>query len=82
MKKHDLKVINLVPPAKGEVLDHLEASIKTLFADKSPVVGYAIVTFHENKSYGTSHHTTKAGIHQVDLPDMVRNRLLANTIKL
>lgn len=82
MKKLDLKVVTLSPSPVSEVRQHLNNSIASLFNDDSPVTGYALVTFHENKSYGTCHHTTKAGIHQVDLPDMVAARLRNNITKM
>ena len=81
MKKNKLKIIELKKAPIGEVRQHLSKCIENLFANSSPVVGYALVTFHENKSYGTSHHLTKSGIHQVDMPEMIKNRLLVNVIK-
>lgn len=81
--KPELKIINLELPAKGEVREHLDESVKRLFAcEGNPVVGYAIVIFHESKAHGTSFHLTKTGIHQLDMPEMVKNRLLAHALRI
>ncbi len=81
MKKPKLKIIAPAKFEATEVRQHLNKAIEMAYKYQSPVIGFALVTFHENKAYCTSWHTTKAGIHQADLPDMVRNRLLVDIAK-
>lgn len=72
-------ILEIVPPATGqnkEVRDHLMAALTSLNADhNNPINGYVLVTFHNQKSYGCSMHTSETPYHGLDIPDMVRNRV-------
>lgn len=80
-KTPNLKVITPSKFEASSVRQHLNSVVNTMFSiPENPVIAYAIVGFHKNNAYTASYHCTDSGIHQVDLPDLVKNRLLETVI--
>ena len=60
----------------SEVRQHLAKYTEGFTArTESPIIGYALVTFHADGGCGTSWHSQNMPHATLDLPDMVRNRL-------
>jgi hypothetical protein len=84
MKNKPATILQLVKSSEKQESDirkHFIEAGNTMFGNgNSPVNGYALVTFHENGAYSATYHVVDSGIHQIDLPDMVKIRLLETAI--
>ncbi len=81
MKKKKAVMLELIAPPVSEVKKHFDVAANKMFSDPSPVVGYAMVTFHENRGFGTSYHTQNIGVLLLDLPEAVKTRLMQSIFK-
>lgn len=64
------------PEVRKEMYDCIDAAMQS----KSPIIGYAFVSFHEDGSFHPYYRAPK-GVSGVDVPDMVRSRLQMGVIK-
>lgn len=79
--KPELTLITSAREQKSAVRKHIDSAIDIAFNQSdTKVTGYALVTFHENRAFGTFYHTNESDIQAIDLPDAVRNRLQATII--
>lgn len=79
-EKHSLKVITPEKLKHGDIRQYLNKTIDICFSEKE-VVGYAYVAFFKDKEYHTGWHTLHSDISVIDLPEMVKARLMRDIIK-
>lgn len=63
-----------------EMRSGLYAAVDCVANAKSPVIGYAFVSFHANGGFRSYWSMGKTNINVVDMPDAVRARLQATMI--